>query len=100
MLPRSCCEVALRLPTPSWFLHCLSTGEFLPELSGDADRGPGSSAMFENNPTIATVSDLVGEPTFLFVLASLPRLPVTFSRALLAFARGTQRIPMHAPGVS
>lgn len=33
------------LPWPNWFLHCLGTGDSRPELSGDIERRPGSSAM-------------------------------------------------------
>lgn len=33
------------LPWPNWFLHCLRTGDSRPELSGDIERRPGSSAM-------------------------------------------------------
>ena len=29
------------LPSPSWFLHFLGTGEALPELVGEIERRPG-----------------------------------------------------------
>jgi hypothetical protein len=32
-------------PVPSWFLHCRGAGESRPELSGETERRPGSSAM-------------------------------------------------------
>lgn len=33
------------IPAPSWFLHWRGTGESRPELSGETERRPGSSAM-------------------------------------------------------